>query len=119
MTSAALKLQGPWEVRRKFRIPALSDADGAEHVEQALNQVAGVRGVAIDFCHHLVRIRYETTETDYTTIRNALSAAGLPPKRGWWADQKARWLQNLDLTSRENAGVRPSPCCNKPPPAKH
>ena len=76
MTSAALKLQGPWEVRRKFRIPALSDADGAEHVEQALNQVAGVRGLAIDFCHHLVRIRYETTETDYTTIRNALNANG-------------------------------------------
>lgn len=43
MTHAALKLQGPWAVRRKFA--ALSDADGAEHVEQALNRVAGVRGV--------------------------------------------------------------------------
>jgi len=118
MTHAALKLRGPWEVRRKFKIPALSDADGAEHVEQALNQVAGVRGFAIDLSHHLLRIRYETTETDYATIRKVLDAAGLPPTRGWWSDKKARWLQNLDLTSRENAGLRPSACCNKSPVTK-
>lgn len=118
MTHAALKLQGPWEVRRTFKISALSDADHAEHVEQALNQVAGVRGVAVDLSRHQIKVRYETTETDYETIRNALGTAGLPPICGWWADRKAHWLQNLDLTSRENAGVRPSPCCNKPPPAK-
>jgi copper chaperone CopZ len=81
MTQAALKLLGPWEVRRKFRIPALSDTGGAAHVEQALNQVAGVKGVAIDVDHHLVKVRYEPTETDYTTISNAV---GLPPQRGCW-----------------------------------
>lgn len=118
MTQAALKLRGPWEVRRKFRIPTLSDAGGAAHVEQALNQVTGVKGLAIELGRHLVKVRYETTETDYTTISNALNAIGLPPKHGWWADRKASWLQGLDVTSRENAGVRPSPCCNKPPPGK-
>jgi len=118
MTHAALKLGGPWEVRRKFKIPALSDSDGADHVEQALNEVAGVRGFTLDLSHHLVRVRYETTETDYETIRNVLATAGLTPMCGWWAERKARWLQNLDLTSRENAGVRPSPCCNKPPRVK-
>ena len=35
MTNAALKLKGPWEFRRKFKIPTLSDPDDAEHVEQA------------------------------------------------------------------------------------
>lgn len=118
MKHPALKLQGPWEVRRKFKIPDLSDSADGEQVEQALNQIAGVRGLAVDLSHQLVRIRYETTKTDYETIRNVLSAAGLPPMHGWWADRKARWLQNLDLTSRENAGVRPSPCCNKPPTVK-
>lgn len=118
MTQSALKLQGPWEVRRKFKIPALSDSGGAAKPDQALNQLTGVKGVAIDPDHHLVKIRYETTETDYTTISNALDAAGLPPKHGWWADRKATCLQNLDMTSPENAGVRPSPCCNKPRPRK-
>jgi copper chaperone CopZ len=117
MTNTALKLQGPWEVCRKFKIPKLSDPDGAKHVESALNDVVGVRGLAVDLPHHLVQIRYETTETDYEAIRNALSAAGLAPIHGWWSERKARWLQDLDLTSRENAGVRPSPCCSKPPPA--
>lgn len=119
MKNSALKLQGPWEVCRKFKIPTLSHGDDAEHLEQALNQIAGVRGLAVDLSRHSVRIRYETTETDYEAIRNALATAGLPPMHGWWAERKAHWLQNLDLTSRENAGVRPSPCCNKPPHVKH
>ena len=118
MIHPALKLEGPWEARREFKIPEMSDLADGEHVEQILSQVSGVRGYAVDLPHHLVRIRYETTETDYTTIGTALSEAGLPPLRGWWADRKARWLQGLDLTSRENAGARPSPCCNKPPGVK-
>jgi hypothetical protein len=61
MTQAALKLRGPWEVRRKLGIPTLSDAGGAAHVEQALNQVTGVKGLALDLDHHLVKVRYETT----------------------------------------------------------
>ena len=112
------KLQGPWEVRRTFKIPKLSDLADGEHIEQALNRVAGVRGFAVDTSRHLVRIRYETTETDYETIRTVLSVADLSPVHGWWADRKARWLQGLDLTSRENAGLKSPPCCNKPPAAK-
>ena len=108
----------PWKVRRKFKVAGLSDAAQGEHLEQALNQITGVRGLAIDLPHRLVRVRYETTETDYQTIREVLAAAGLSPMRGWWADQKARWLQSLDLTSRENAGVKPPACCNKPPTVK-
>ncbi len=118
MKHPVLKLEGPREVRRKLKIPEMSDWADGEHVEQTLNQVSGVRGCVVDLSHHLVRIRYETTETDYETIRTALSAAGLSPMRGWWADRKARWLQGLDLTSRENAGTRPSPCRNKPPGTK-
>lgn len=45
--------------------------------------------------------------------------AGLPPMHGWRAERKAHRPQNLDLTGRENAAVRPSPCCNKPLPVKH
>ena len=118
MKNPALRLQGPWEVRRKFKVADLSDPAKGEHVEQALNQIAGVRGLAIDIPHRLVRVRYETTETDYQTIRNALTAAGLSPVRGWWADRRARWLHSLDLTSRENAGAKPSACCNRPPTVK-
>ena len=90
MTQAALKLRGPWEVRRKFRIPTLSDAGGAAHVEQALNQVTGVKGLAIELGRHLVKVRYETTETDYTTISNALNAIGLPPKHGLWGRSQGK-----------------------------
>ena len=104
MTQAALKLRGPWEVRRKFKKPALSDSGGAAHVVQALNPVTGVKGLAVDLDHHLVKVRYETIETDYTTISNALDAVGLPPKHGWWADRNhpavtSRHLESADRNS--------------------
>lgn len=119
MTHASLKLQGPWEVRRKFKVAGLSHAADARKVEQALFGIAGVRALSVDLSRRLVRVRYETTETDCQTIRNALETAGFPLADGWWTRRKYQWLQNLDLTGRENAGVKPSPCCNKPPGAKH
>ena len=38
------KLEGPWEVRRKFKILEMSDWADGEHVEQTLKQVSSVRG---------------------------------------------------------------------------
>jgi len=115
MAYASLELQGPWEVRRKFKVPAMAHTTDARVVEQALARVAGVRGFSVDVGKHSVRVRYETKETDYQTIRNAVTAAGFPSADGWWARRKAALFQNLDLTGRENATVKPSACCSKPP----
>jgi len=115
MAYASLKRQGPWEVRRKFKVPAMARTTDARVVEQALVDMAGVRGFSVDVAKSSLSVRYETTETDYQKIRNALTAAGFPSADGWWARRKAVLFQNLDLTGRENATVKPSACCNKPP----
>jgi hypothetical protein len=117
MTDTPLKPKGPWEVCRKFKVPALLRAADARVVEQALGQIGGIRALGVDISRCLVTVRYETTEIDHQGVRIALEAAGFPPADGWWARRRYKWLQRLDVTSRENAGARPSPCCNKPPNA--
>ena len=118
MTQASLKLQGPWEVRREIKIPSISQPEDVKPLEQALSQVSGVRAMSVDPSRHRLQVRYEITETDYQSIERALEAVGFPPAGGWWARRRSRWLQTMDLTGRENASVRPSACCNKPPVAR-
>ncbi len=118
MTDASLKLQGPWEVCRKIRIPAIAHPADARPVERALSQVPGVRALCVDIARRRLKVRYEITETDYQAIEEALEGVGFPPADGWWARRRANWLQSLDLTGRENAAVKPSPCCNRPPAAR-
>jgi copper chaperone CopZ len=117
MTDAPLKPKGPWDVRRKFKVPTLLHAADARVVEQALGQVGGIRALAVDISRRVVTVRYETTEADHEAVRIALEDAGFPPADGWWARRRYQWLQSVDVTSRENAGATPSPCCNKPPNA--
>jgi copper chaperone CopZ len=117
MSEAQLKPKGPWEVRRKIKVPTLLHTSDARIVERALGQVGGVRAFAVDIPRHLITVRYEMTETDHESVRIVLDAAGFPPADGWWARRKYHWLQSIDITSRENAGVKSSPCCNKPPTA--
>ena len=87
----------------------------AKSVEQALKAVSGVQAVVVDGSNQTATVRYEITETDYRALRVALKDAGFALSDGWWARRRSNWFQNLDLTGRENARVRPSPCCNKPP----
>lgn len=115
MTDASLKLQGAWEVCRKFEVSTMTRSADAAVVEKALAGVAGVRGVSVSAARRLVTVRYEITEADYKVIRDALAAAGFASSDGWWARRKAAWYQSLDQTGRDNAGVKASACCNKPP----
>ena len=115
MKNNVLKCHGPWEVSRRFVFPAMSSAGDSESVRQAMDRLAGVRGAVFNLDWRTVTICYDTTETDYAAILEAADQAGYPPAAGWMAKIKRNWLQNMDLTSRENAGIKVSACCNKPP----
>ena len=105
-----------WEVRRKIRLPAApTNAAEAASLEQTLRDIDGVLQVSADPAKREIRVRYLVTQTDYQSLEHALEVAGLPPADSRWERFKSRWYQNLDLTGRENAGARPSACCNKPP----
>lgn len=115
MSETSLKLQGPWEVRRSIRIPGISHPADALSVKKALSRVPGVRAMLVSLAKRLVRVPYEVTITDYQFIEHALEDVGFPPAEGWWARRRTHWFQQLDLTGRENASGRSSPCCNKSP----
>jgi copper chaperone CopZ len=105
-----------WEVKRKIRIPvALASAADAKTLEQALRDIDGILQVSANGAKGTVFVRYLVTKTDYQALECALEAAGFPPAAGRWARFRSGWYQSLDLTGRENAGARPSACCNKPP----
>lgn len=114
-TEASLRVQGPWEVRRKIKIPSISQPKDIETVNEALSQVSGLQAVMVDLSKQRLEVRYEITETDYQSIERVLEAAGFPPAGGWWARRRSNWFQSMDVTGRANAGARPSACCNKPP----
>jgi len=104
------------EVKRKIGLPAApANADEAANVERTMRDVDGVLHVSADPARRAILVRYLVTQTDYQSLERALDAAGLPPADSRWARFKSGWYRNLDLTGRENAGARPSVCCNKPP----
>ncbi len=115
MKNTSLKLQGPWEVCRRFVFPSMSTLEDVVQIRRALAELPGVRGMDFDPGRHVVKVRYETTETDYLTIEQAAEQAGFTLVDSWLARKKKDWFQSMDLTSRENAGVGSSACCNKPP----
>ena len=105
-----------WEVKRKIRLAAaLTNPADTANIERTLRDTDGVVQVAADGPKGTIYVRYLVTETDYQALERALEAAGFPPNESRWARFKSGWYQNLDLTGRENAGARPSACCNKPP----
>jgi hypothetical protein len=105
-----------WEVKRKIRVSAaLATRADATNAERTLGAINGVLQVSADHARHTILARYLVTKTDYQALEHKLEATGFPPAEGRWARFKSGWCQSLDLTARENAGARPSPCCNKPP----
>lgn len=106
MTEESLKTQGPWEVRREFKIPSISQQKDTKALEEALLQVPGVRAMAFDPSRHRLEVRYDITETDYESIERAAEAVGFSPAGGWLARVRSKWLQNMDVNRRETAGVQ-------------
>ena len=80
-----------------------------------MRDIDDVLQVSVDGTKHTILVRYLVTKTDYQALERALEAAGFPPAAGRWARFMSGWYQSLYLTGRENAGARPSACCNKPP----
>ena len=110
-----LKPIGTWEVRRKIKIPALGHAADAMAVESALMSLSGVQGAAAHAAKRQAVVLYDATIIDYRSIELALVKTGFPPLDNRWSRFKGRWFQYSDTNARENANVRPSACCNKPP----
>jgi copper chaperone CopZ len=113
--SDSMKPAGAWEVRRSIRIPALDRESDAAVIERALTGVPGVRKVATDLAKHRITVRYDATGADYRSIIAILEETGFPPPNNRWSRLRRAWCQYSDSTARENANVRPSACCNKPP----
>jgi len=117
MSSTTMKPQGAWEVCRGLPVPGLSPAD-ATRLQDLLGELPGVLAVEVAAGRAAVRVRYDITRTDYATLCHAVAAGGFPTARSWWQRRRADWLQNLDLTGRDNAAAKPAACCNQPPVAK-
>lgn len=112
---AQMKPTGTWDVRRKIRVPALGHAEDAMAVERVLDAISGVRMVAADVAKRQVTVLYDATVLDYRSIEEGLQTMGFPPLDTWWSRFKGSCFQYSDTNARENAHVRPSACCNKPP----
>jgi len=105
-----------WEVKRKIHLAAApANPADATTVERTLNDIDGVLEASANPAKGTILVRYLVTKTDYQTLEHKLEAAEFPPSESRWARFKSGWCQSLDLTGRENAGARPSACCNKPP----
>lgn len=107
--------QGPWEVVRRIRLPGLVSAADAEAVRNTLNEVAGIREMAIDLPRQRLLVRYDVNEIDYATLRQVLENAGYPMPGGMLNRLRASLYQYADTNARDNAKAPPPPCCNKPP----
>jgi len=107
-----------WEVKRKIRLSAapMHSAETGD-IERILREIDGVLQVSAEGTRRAILVRYLVTKTDYQSLERTLEATGFPPANSRWERFKSNWYQNLDLTGRENAGARPSPCCSKPPRA--
>ena len=108
-----------WEAKRRIRIPGLARSEDGAALEHTLAAVDGVLRVSADSGKGWVEVDYLQTKTDYQSLEQAVEAAGFLPAAGRWARIKSGWYQNLDLTSRANAAIPTSACCNKPPTKGH
>lgn len=113
------KATDAWEVKHKIRLPDLASPEDGLALERALAAVDGVLRVSADSGKGWVEVDYLQTKTDYHSLEQAAEASGFAPAAGRWARIKSGWYQNLDLTSRANAAIPTSACCNKPPTKAH
>ena len=112
-----MKPHGAWEVRRKIDLASVPGQTTANRVARALAAAKGIQGVRIDPGAAVVQLHYDITKTDFEALQRTIEANGARCSRRILARIKARWCQYVDLTGRENAGIKPAACCNKPPPS--
>lgn len=111
----SMKLVGPWEVRRRIKLPALVHAADAMAVERVVSALSGVLKVATNLDKHLVIVRYDASQATYQTIIEAVKSIGFPPLDSWWCRMKGNLYQNSDANIRDISKTPPAACCNKPP----
>lgn len=92
---------------------------GGAALERTLGEVDGVLRVTANTSKGWVEVDYLQTKTDYQTLEGVVAEAGFSVQTGWWPRLKSGWYQNLDTTSRANAAIPASACCNKPPTKGH
>lgn len=109
-----LTVQGAWEVKRHFTLPAMTHERDAQIIAERLGRLPGVRGTKTDVSRHRVTVVYDVTRLDYRSVVDALAETGFPAPESWWLRLKAKWLQSLDETGRENANAPEAPCCSNP-----
>jgi hypothetical protein len=108
-----------WEAKRKIHLSRPASPEDGAALERTLGAVDGVLRVSASSSKGWVEVDYLQTKTDYQTLERVVAEAGFPAQTGWWPRLKSGWYQNLDATSRANAAIPASACCNKPPTKGH
>jgi copper chaperone CopZ len=109
-----LSVNGAWEVKRHFTLPALTHERDAQVISDRLGNLPGVQGTDANVHRHRVTVVYDITLVDYRHLLDALAETGFPAPESWWSRVKASWLQSLDETGRANANTPAAPCCSNP-----
>lgn len=109
-----LSVKGVWEVKRRFKIPAMTHERDAQVVNSAIQHLPGVRGAQENIAKARVVVVYDITRQDYNGILTALAQAGFPIADTRWNRIKTQWLQSLDETARDNANAPAPVCCSNP-----
>lgn len=110
-----LKPTGTWEVLRRIRTSTTNHSDDFFIVEDVINELAGVKKIAIDNDNRELWILYDASQMNYQAIVQELTDAGFPPVDNWWARLKGSLYQYSDTNARDNAKAPPPACCNKSP----
>ena len=109
-----LSVQGAWEVKRHFTLPAMTHRRDAQVIAERLDHLPGMRGAQTDTGRHRLTVVYDVTRLNYRQVLDALANTGFPLPDTWWSRLKTNWLQGLDETGRENANAPEAPCCSNP-----
>ncbi len=114
-TDVPIKPTGDWEVIRRIKMSTQSEEADTEAIKEALSALPGVRKVIVDQGRHQIDVHYDTSQTSYREIMQAMEGAGASPVNSWWSRIKTGWYQYTDDNARDNAKTPPPACCNKPP----
>ena len=106
---------GAWDVRRRFAVVHPADETALATATERLRSMPGVCNVSADGAKGHLTVVYDIRLQDYGSLCATLADAGVARPDTWWSRTKARWLQNLDETGRENARTPAAPCCNSAP----
>ncbi len=109
-----LSVEGVWEVKRHFKIPAMIHERDAQVVSSVVQGLPGVCGAHADIMKARAVVVYDITRQDYNGIMKALEQVGFPTADSAWYRFKARWLQSMDQNGRDNANAPAPVCCSNP-----